>query len=182
MKHCKKNIWVGDTKRVGVLYNYSCKAFHVLYWTNNNICHIYVYLYRHIIFVCYNYRDSIWWCTGESNCVHWQLRLHLPLLCPSNGSHRPIRPGDDFQIICYVPGCRSSGQKLVTFDRKSSRVAWTMSTVQWCSRYLVFQCSIIEHIIVVHQREGSGLKCFQCLMLSSFLKYVTYQIRICSKE
>ena len=144
---------------------------------------IYMYIYTDMLYLyVYNYRDSIWWCTGESNCVHWQLRLHLPLLCPSNGSHRPIRPGDDFQIICYVPGCRSSGQKLVTFDRKSSRVAWTMSTVQWCSTYLVFQCSIIEHIIVVHQREGSGLKCFQCLMLSSFLKYVTYQIRICSKE
>ena len=65
-----KNLWVGDTKRVGVLYNYSCKAFHVLYWTNNNICHIHVYLYVITIETAFGGapgRATV--CIGSSGCT-----------------------------------------------------------------------------------------------------------------
>ena len=46
------------------------------------------------------------------------------------GGSRTIPRRDEFQIICYFPAAATSrGQKTVTFNRKSSRVAWTTDTV-----------------------------------------------------
>ena len=69
------------------------------------------------------------------------------------GGSRTIPRRDEFQIICYFPAAATSrGQKTVTFNRKSSRVAWTTDTVWWCTALYLRPQYVIKHQIHIWDR------------------------------
>ena len=69
------------------------------------------------------------------------------------GGSRTIPRRDEFQIICYFPAAATSrGQKTVTFNRKSSRVAWTTDTVWWCTGLYLRPQYVIKHQIHIWER------------------------------
>ena len=69
------------------------------------------------------------------------------------GGSRTIPRRDEFQIICYFPAAATSrGQKTVTFNRKSSRVAWTTDTVWWCTGLYLRPQYVIKYWIHIWER------------------------------
>ena len=76
-------------------------------------------------------------------CVQCSMAATAPASALSEQRERRPNPTDEMisKLFVIFPAVAAPAKKTVTFNRKSSRVAWTMDMVRWCSLILLTNVS-----------------------------------------